>query len=108
MLEPPVRVPSSFASTSLSRRMVRGVAASFILTALSYGFLFLGQLLIARVLSRSEYAQYTVSISFVALFALFADLGMNPLFTTLFARAREHAVDGLRDERGTILGSAIA
>ena len=93
---------------SLGTRILRGAVSSFFIGILSNGFLFAGQIIIPRVLSRVEYAQFTVSISFVAILALLADLGMNPFFTRMFAEAEEEAIAGSEDRRGTILGSAIA
>ncbi len=92
----------------LGSRIVRGASAAFVINIATYGFLFLGQLLIARLLSRSEYAEFTVSISFVAIVALVADLGMTPLFTRLFAEAEEHVHANGEDRRGILLGSALA
>ncbi len=89
-------------------RIVRGTISAFALNVLGYGFLFVGQLLIARLLSRVEYAEFTVSISFVAIMALVADLGMSPLFTRLFAEAEEHVLAKGEDRRGILLGSALA
>jgi len=79
-----------------------------VLTALSNLFLFAGQIIIPRLLSRVEFAEFTVSISFVSLVALIADLGLQALLTKLLAEAEEDAVSGAGDRRGTILGSAIA
>ncbi len=92
---------------SLGSRIVRGTVSAFILNVLSYGSLFVGQILIARLLSHLEYAEFTVSISFVGLMALIADLGMNPLFTRLFAQSEEQVLSGGIDRRGTLLGSAL-
>jgi O-antigen/teichoic acid export membrane protein len=92
---------------SLKRRVVRGAFGGLVTSVLANGFLFVGQLIIPRVLSRPEYAQFTVSISFVALFALFADLGITPMIMREFATAEEGAQSGV-DRRGLILGSALA
>jgi O-antigen/teichoic acid export membrane protein len=59
------------------------------------------------MLSQADYARFTVSISFVAIIALVADLGMNPLFTRLFAEAEEEVNSNGEDRRGIILGSAL-
>jgi len=93
---------------SLGSRIARGAAGGFVLNILGSGFLFLGQLLIARLLSREDYAQFTVSISFVGIMALIADLGMNPLFIRLFAEAEEEVNAGGEDRRGTLLGTALS
>ncbi len=89
-------------------RILRGALSGFILNILGYGFLFVGQIIIPRVLSRTDYASFTVSISFVAIMALFADLGMNSMFTRMFAEAEETVASGHADRRGTLLGSALA
>ena len=88
-------------------RILRGALSGLVLNILGYGFLFVGQLLIIRLLSQSEYAEFTVSVSFVAILATIADLGMNPLFSRLFAEAEEEAASGARDRRGILLGSAL-
>jgi len=92
---------------ALGSRLVRGAAGGLLLNILTNLFLFIGQLIIPRVLSRVEYAQFTVSISFVAMMSLVADLGMNSLFTRMFAEAEQDALDGHRDRRGTLFGSAL-
>jgi len=89
-------------------RILRGAFGSFLVNILAYGFLFIGQVIIPRVLTRTDYASFTVSISFVAVMALFADLGMNPMFTRLLAEAEEAVASGLEDRRGILLGSALA
>ena len=93
---------------SMGGRIVRGTISAFVLNVLAFGCLFIGQLLIARLLSQTEYAEFTVSISFVAILSLVADLGMNPLFTRLFAEAEEDVAAHKRDRRGVLLGSALA
>jgi O-antigen/teichoic acid export membrane protein len=89
-------------------RILRGALGGFVVNILAYGFLFIGQIIIPRVLSRTDYASFTVSISFVAIMALFADLGMNPMFTRMFAEAEETVASGHLDRRGILLGSALA
>src|ERR1019366_4978149 len=93
---------------SMGGRIVRGTISAFVLNVLAFGCLFIGQLLIARLLSQTEYAEFTVSISFLAILSLVADLGMNPLFTRLFAEAEEDVAAHKRDRRGVLLGSALA
>ena len=89
-------------------RIVRGTISAFLPNVFALGCIYVGQLLIARLLSRTEYAEFTVSISFVAILSLVADLGMNPLFTRLFAEAEEDVSAQRDDRRGTLLGSALA
>jgi O-antigen/teichoic acid export membrane protein len=90
-------------------RILRVALSGFVVNIFAYGFLFIGQgIIIPRILSRPDYAEYTVSISFVAILALFADLGMNPMFTRMFAEAEEKAISGHMDRRGFLLGSALA
>ncbi|MFI5200840.1 MAG: oligosaccharide flippase family protein [Candidatus Kapaibacterium sp.] len=98
---------ASIPEPSLGSRIARGASAGFAINAASYGFLFLGQLLIARLLSQAEYAEFSVSISFIAIIALVADLGMNPIFTRLFAEADEKAHTHGTDCRGLLLGSGL-
>ena len=74
---------------------------------LTNGFLFIGQVIIPRVLTKEDYAQFTISVSFVAIFSLLADLGMNPYFTKVFAEAEEVCATGT-DSRGDLIGSALA
>ena len=93
----------------LGTRILRGAVSSFLIGVLTNGFLFVGMsIVIPRALSINEFAQFTVSISFVAMLALLADLGMNPYFTRMFAEAEEHVKSGLEDCRGVLLGSALA
>jgi len=101
-------VAVSVEEKSLGTRLMRGTAGGFFFTILSNGFLFVGHLLIPRILTRVEYAQFAVSISFVAMTALIADLGINALITRLLAEAEEAARSGEHDRRGSILGSALA
>ncbi len=93
---------------SAGSRLVRGAASGLFLNILSNAFLFVGQLIIPRMLSRTEYAQFTVSISFVVMMSLVADLGMNSLFTRVFSEAEEDASVGHPDRRGKLIGSALA
>ncbi len=93
--------------SSAASQLIRGAVSAFALNVLGYGCLFIGQLLIARLLSRAEYAIFTVSISFVGILAIVADLGMNSLFTRLFAEAEEDVSVGRDDRRGLLLGSAL-
>jgi O-antigen/teichoic acid export membrane protein len=95
-------------SHPLGTRILRGATAGFSISILANIFLFIGQILIPRLLSRVEYAQFTVCISFVAIMALAADLGMNPMFTRLFAEAEEEISMTGQDRRGMLLGSALA
>jgi O-antigen/teichoic acid export membrane protein len=88
-------------------RILRGALSGLLLNILAYGFLFAGQIIIPRILSITDYASYTVSISFVAIIALFADLGMTPMFTRMFAEAEEAVASGNTDRRGILLGSAL-
>ncbi|MDP4199302.1 MAG: oligosaccharide flippase family protein [Bacteroidota bacterium] len=92
----------------LGTRILRGALAGFAINLAGNGFLFIGQLLIARQLSRTEYAEFTVCISLMAILAMFADLGMNPLITRMLAQAEEDASRGMEDRRGSLLGTAVA
>ncbi len=94
-------------SVSHGVRIVRGAVAGLLLTGLLNIFLLAGGLLIPRILSRTEYAQFTVAISFVSLMALVADLGLDGLIVKLFAEAQDDDIIGREDRRGTILGSVL-
>lgn len=94
-------------SKPLGTRIIHGTISGLGITILANGFLFIGQLIIPRALTHSEYAQYTVSISFVAVLALLADLGMSSMFTKEFAEAEEVMLLGGGDRRGELLGSAF-
>ena len=103
-----VTIPTEDSSKRpLGSRIVRGAASAFMFNILGSGFLYIGLLLIVRLLTVSEYAQFTVSISFVAIIALVADLGMNPLFTRLFAAAEEEVNANGEDRRGILIGNAL-
>ena len=45
---------------SMGGRIVRGTISAFVLNVLAFGCLFIGQLLIARLLSQTEYAEFTI------------------------------------------------
>lgn len=67
--------------------------------------LYIGQLLIARSLSREEYALFLVVTNFVVLFSLFADLGLTPLFVRLFSKHSN--LKNSDESQGSLLGSMI-
>src|ERR1700679_3722947 len=92
-------VTTNVPAASTGTRIVRGTISAFLPNVFALCCIYIGQLLIARLLSRSEYAEYTVSISFVAVLSLVADMGMNPLFTRLFAEAEEDVRDHKEDRR---------
>ena len=91
----------------LGTRIARGASAAFGVNVLAYGFLFAGQIMIARLLTQADYAIFSVAVSFTAIMSLIADLGMNPLFTRLFAEAEEEVLAGKQDRRGLLLGSGL-
>lgn len=82
--------------------------SSLILSVLTNVFLYIGQLLIVRTLTRDSYSMFVVAVSFVAMLALAADLGIAPFVTKSFAEADEkkHTPEG--DSRGRLLGSYLA
>jgi O-antigen/teichoic acid export membrane protein len=94
-------------SQSLGTQLLRSLTSGFLFTGLGNFCLFLGQVLIARILSREDYARFAVCVSFVALFSLLADLGLSSLITRLLSKASEEARRGSADRRGEILGSAL-
>lgn len=98
---------TSSSPSPLGARIARGATAAFGVNVLAYGFLFAGQILVARLLSQTEYAEFSVAVSFIAIMSLVADLGMNPLFTRLFAEAEEQAHASGEDRRGLLLGSGL-
>ncbi len=95
-------------ASPLGSRILRGAAAGLVINAAGNLFLFVGQLLIPRILTRTEYAEFTVTISFIALMAMIADLGMNPLIVRRLAQAEEDASLGRSDIRGRLLGTSLA
>ncbi len=88
-------------------RLRKVVAGSLLLNVAANAFLYVGQLLIARRLSREDYAIFTVAVSFISLFALFADLGLTLFFVRTFAEAEEEVRNGKPDRRGELLGSIV-
>jgi O-antigen/teichoic acid export membrane protein len=99
--------PVAVAPARSGVQVARTAAAGFVFTIVTNVFLFLGQIIIPRVLTREDYAEFTVSISFVALLAVLADLGLNPFFTRILAQADEERLRTSQDARGVILGSAL-
>ena len=99
--------PERSLHSTLGTRLVRGASAAFGVNVLAYGFLFAGQIIIARLLTQADYAIFSVAVSFTAIMSLIADLGMNPLFTRLFAEAEEEVLAGQVDRRGLLLGSGL-
>lgn len=91
----------------LGMRVLRGAAAGFSIGILTNIILFGGQILIPRRLSRLEYADFTVSLSFVVLLSLIADFGMLHMHTRMLARAEEEVKVGQPDNRGIILGNIL-
>ncbi len=85
----------------------RTLAGGLLLTVLANAFLYIGHVVIARRLSREEYAIFTVVVSFVSLMALFADLGLTLLFVRKFAEADERTRAGEHERRGELLGSML-
>ncbi|MBS1904796.1 MAG: flippase [Bacteroidetes bacterium] len=88
---------------SVRRHLVGGIVVNLVANV----FLYLGHLIIARGLSREDYAVFTVTVSFISLLALFADLGLTLLFVRKFAEADEAARQGANDRRGELLGSIL-
>jgi O-antigen/teichoic acid export membrane protein len=94
-------------TAAVHKRVTRSILSSLLLNIFANGFLYAGQLIIARSLTRNEYADYVVAINFVTLFALFADLGLTPMLTRMFSEAEERRAQGGEDRRGVLLGSAL-
>jgi O-antigen/teichoic acid export membrane protein len=94
-------------SISLSAKLTRTVANSTFFSVLGTLFIYLGQVLIARELTRGDYATFSVVISFTALTAMFADLGWTPMLVRWFARAEAEVLAGSADRRGAILGTGL-
>lgn len=88
-------------------RLVRKTFAGFAINVLLYLFLYIGQIIIIRGLSRSEYSTFVIALSFISLTALFADLGLTSLFIKMFAESEEQAAMGKEDQRGKILGTLL-
>ena len=95
--------PTALGRSPQSGKLLR----SLLLNVLTNAFLYVGQLLIARGLSREDYGTFTVVVSFVSLMALFADLGLTLLFVRKFAEASERTQLGDKEERGELLGSML-
>jgi len=91
----------------LGTRVIRGTIGGLSITLLSNLFFFIAQLIIPRSLSRPEYAQFTVSLSFVVLMSLVADLGLLHMHTRQFAECFEDIAQGRADRRGSLFGSVL-
>jgi O-antigen/teichoic acid export membrane protein len=89
--------------SSIRRTLFGGLT----ITVAANVLLYLGHLIIARRLSREDYAIFTVVVSFVSLMALFADLGLTLLFVRKFAEADAERKRGERERRGELLGSML-
>ncbi len=90
-------------SPSTSKTLFRALA----LNVFSNLLLYAGHLIIARRLLAEDFATFTVVVSFVSLFSLFADLGATSLFIRKFAEAGARAEAGGEDTRGELLGSLL-
>jgi O-antigen/teichoic acid export membrane protein len=88
---------------SIRSTVIVGLVYSLLLNA----FLYLGQLLIARTLSRTDYATFLVATNFVALCALLADLGLTPLFVRLFTEAHHHSSEEQKNDIGQLFGTML-
>lgn len=87
--------------SNIKSTMLIGFTYSLLLNA----FLYIGQLLIARTLERTDYATFLVATSFVALCAIISDLGLTPLLVRLFTEA-DHQRDR-RSELGKLFGTML-
>ncbi|HYM20931.1 MAG TPA: oligosaccharide flippase family protein [Candidatus Kapabacteria bacterium] len=87
--------------------LARTTSASLIINILLYFFLYVGQILIIRNISREEYSIFVISISFIALLALFVDLGLTSLFMKMFSETEAESVLGANDTRGDVLGTIL-
>jgi len=92
---------------SLSSSVIQSASSGLVLSLLCNICLYVGNLLIARGLTRDAFAEFNIVISFVSLLALIADLGLSPLFVRSFAQAEAATRHGEKDKRGTLLGTLL-
>jgi O-antigen/teichoic acid export membrane protein len=94
-------------SISLTARLTRVAAGGMLYSILTNGMIYIGQIIIARELLRSDYANFSVLISLISLVAMFADLGWTPHLIKRFAQAEAERERGATDTRGTLLGTVL-
>jgi O-antigen/teichoic acid export membrane protein len=97
----------SAGSVALSSRMARAAAGGMLYSVLANAMIYVGQITVARSLTRAEYATFSVVISFLALIGMFADLGWTPQLIKRFAEAEADIAKGQIDRRGMILGTGL-
>jgi O-antigen/teichoic acid export membrane protein len=94
-------------ASTLSGRIVRSAIGSTLYSVIMNLFIYFGQVIIARELSRTDYASFSVVIAFTSLVGLFADLGWSLIIVKRCAIAEEvYRTTGV-DDRGRILGTAL-
>ena len=93
-------------SASLASRLTRVAAGGILYSLLANAMIYAGQIVIARELTRTDYAIFSVVVSLVSLISMFADLGWTAHLVKRFAQAEVDRTDG-RDMRGPLLGTAI-
>jgi hypothetical protein len=75
-------------TAAVHKRVTRSILSSLLLNIFANGFLYAGQLIIARSLTRNEYADYVVAINFVTLFALFRSWPDTHAYTNVLRSRR--------------------
>jgi O-antigen/teichoic acid export membrane protein len=92
---------------ALGSRMARAAAGSMLYSVLANVMIYIGQITIARTLSRADYATFSVVVSLVSLIGMLADLGWTHQLIKRFAEAEAEITLGQTDRRGVILGTGL-
>ncbi len=75
---------------------------------LANAVIYIGQIIIARELTRSDYATFSVVVSLISLIGMLADLGWTPQLIKRFAEAESELAQGQADRRGALFGTGLA
>jgi O-antigen/teichoic acid export membrane protein len=94
-------------SATLASRLTRIAAGGMLYSVLTNAMIYVGQIIIARELPRTDYANFSVLVSLISLIAMFADLGWTPYLVKRFAQSEAESLRGTEDIRGQLLGTAL-
>lgn len=94
-------------SAALATRLTRAAAGGMFYAVLANAVIYVGQIIIARELTRSDYATFSVVVSLISLIGMLADLGWTPQLIKRFAEAESDLAAGQEDKRGALFGTGL-